>query len=100
MLTHNEPSPNAIAPPPAGAPSSIVFVTLLVFGSIRSTLPSFAHSTQTELSPVTTAVGAAETSIDLSTRLVCGSTRKHPILRRTRQPQRASRRTPGVLQSA
>ena len=75
MLTHKEPSPNAIAPPSAGAPKSIVFVTLLVFGSIRSTLPSFSHSTQTELSPTTSALGAAETSIDLSTRLVCGSTR-------------------------
>jgi hypothetical protein len=49
ILTHKEPSPNAIAPPLAGAPKSIVFVTLLVFGSIRSTLPSFSQSTQTKL---------------------------------------------------
>src|SRR6266404_3773482 len=51
-------------------------MTLLVFGSIRSTLPSFSHRTQTELSPNATARGPAETSMRLSTRLVAGSMRK------------------------
>src|SRR3954452_24945615 len=76
MLTHNDPSPNVIAPPTAGAPSSMLFVTLLVFGSMRSTLPSLPHSTHTEPSPNASAVGPGDTSIDLSTKFVCGSTRR------------------------
>ena len=39
-VTHTEPSPTAMSPPPPGTPTSIVATTLLVFGSMRETLPS------------------------------------------------------------
>src|SRR5258708_8775023 len=50
--------------------SSIVFNTLLVFGSILSTLPSLRQRTQTEPSPTASAEGCAETSIRFSTMLL------------------------------
>ena len=52
------------------------FDTLFVFGSTRSTTPSFSHSTQIEFPPTASACGCAETSIAFSTRLVAGLIRK------------------------
>src|SRR5207247_7904871 len=46
-VTHTDPSPAAISPPPPGTPASIVATTLLVFGSIRETEPSPWLSAQT-----------------------------------------------------
>src|SRR5579864_6828165 len=76
-VTQIEPSPAAISPPLPGTPTSIVAVTLLVFGSIRDTLPSPWQSTQTEPSPVVKNRGFALTSIRAITKLVSGSTRSN-----------------------
>src|SRR5580658_7870230 len=51
---------------------STVLTTLLVFGSMRWTLPSFSHSTQTEPAPKATDRAPAATSMRLSTRFVTG----------------------------
>ena len=61
-----------MAPSAAGTESSIDFETLSVFGSIRSTLPSFPHSTHTEPSPLARLRGRPATSTRLSTTLVAG----------------------------
>src|SRR4051812_991542 len=51
VVTHTEPSPAAISPPPPGTPASIVATTLLVLGSTRVIEPSPWLSVQTPPSP-------------------------------------------------
>src|SRR5438093_239145 len=46
-VTHTDPSPTAMSPPPPGTPTSIVAATLFVFGSMRDTVPSPQFGTQT-----------------------------------------------------
>src|SRR3954468_18094044 len=74
-VTHTDPSPTAMSPPPPGTPTSIVAATLLVFGSIRVTLPSPWFSVHTAPPPVAMKRGDGPTLIVSTTRLVCGSTR-------------------------
>src|SRR6185436_4809759 len=50
--------------------------TLFVFGSMRSTLPSFLQKTHTEPSPTATEKGSADTSMRWLTTLRSGSTLK------------------------
>src|SRR5262245_47692100 len=74
-VTHTEPSATMISPDEFGTPSSIVFETLFVFGSIRSTLLSFLQYVQIDPSPTATANGSAETSIRCITTFRSGSIR-------------------------
>src|SRR5436190_855416 len=51
-VTQTEPSPTAMSPPPPGTPTSMVATTLLVFGSIRATVPFVSITIQTLPAPV------------------------------------------------
>src|SRR6185295_579037 len=74
-VTQTDPSPTAISPPPPGTPTSIVATTLLVFGSMRDTLPSPWFSVHTAPPPAAMKRGDLPTGIVSTTRLVRGSTR-------------------------
>src|SRR5262245_51835763 len=74
-VTHTEPSPTEISPPPPGTPTSIVATTLLVFASMRETLPSPWFSDHTAPAPAAMNRGLGPTLIVSTTRLVFGSTR-------------------------
>src|SRR5215471_4902345 len=76
-VTHTKPSPKARFPSALVKPRSMVAITLLVFGSIRATLPSLRESTQIEFSvgvapPKASETGSDVTSIRAVTTLVCG----------------------------
>src|ERR1039458_8823325 len=87
MVTQSEPNPSARPPPMAGAPRSIVFEILLVFGSMRCTCPSFSHNTQTEPSPKALAIG--EGSFDVFVHLIrFWIDPQHAIFGRAGDPQR------------
>src|SRR3954468_5725136 len=73
-VTHTEPSPTAMSPPPPGTPTSIAAAPLLVAGSIRDTLPSPWFSVHTAPPPAAMNRGVLPTAIVSTTRLVCGST--------------------------
>src|SRR5262245_35967505 len=74
-VTHTEPSPAEISPPPPGTPTSMVATTLFVFGSIRDTDPSPWFNVHTAPRPAVMKRGALPTGIVSTIRLVCGSTR-------------------------
>src|SRR5437868_4508888 len=74
-VTHTDPSPTAMSPPPPGTPTSIVAATLFVFGSIRDTLPSPWFSVHTAPAPVAMKRGDLPTGMVSAIRLVFGSTR-------------------------
>src|SRR5262245_1853635 len=76
-VTHTEPSATMISPGEFGTASSIVLETLLVFGSIRSTLLSFLQYVQIDASPTATSNGSAETSIRCVTTFRSGSIRSN-----------------------
>ena len=76
-VTHTDPSPTAISPPPPGTPTSIVATTLLVFGSMRDTLPSPWLSVHTAPAPTAMKRGALPTGIVSTTRLVLRVDARH-----------------------
>ena len=75
MLTHTEPSPIAMLPPAAGAPNSIVLRHLVRLRVDAVDLAVLRAQHPNRASPMASAFGRAPTSIDLSTRFVCGSIR-------------------------
>src|SRR5262245_37820829 len=73
-VTQTDPSPTAISPPPPGTPTSIVVTALLVFASMRVTVPSPWLSDHTAPAPAAMKRGFGPTLMASTTRLVFGST--------------------------